>query len=508
MHHRISQSALAAALVLIALAATATAASAKPGDLDQGFGEGGRAASSAPLPEWRDARTRVAAMPDGSDVLAGEQLLLRYGPEGLLDPAFGAGGRLPLPEIEGMRLTISDVAVDPSGRIVVFGTALDLSRTDYIPFYYVGAYVHPSYAVVMRLTSSGQLDPSFGSGRGFVRSTLGLTPNLFVEEALPTGFVPTQELTEVRGVSGTVDALGRPILLASQGYLKPNEHGDELKYETNVIARMTPSGELDGSFGVNGVARIGTQNDQVPALELGGDGSEALLVLTSRIGTELPSRLDELDSTGRPNTAFAKNGGRSDLAPSADIAIDGSGRILVLSAAPGDNIAGHERTSTVMRLTANGKIERGFGDRGSARLVSPKHQGTVAYGSLVVDAGGRALAVGSARIGKSGKAGRKLIVERLTSAGKPDPAFGHGGWVTTGFGAKTRVAAPHRVEASEEYGGNYVTGPNGAPLDSGAQLAGPDAAIDSGGRLVVADSAGSPALQPGGFVLGRYRLGK
>lgn len=393
-----------------------------------------------------------------------------------------------------MPLTISDVAVDPSGRIVVFGTAVDLSRTYSLFFYDHAVAVHPSFAVVMRFTANGRLDPSFGGGSGAVRSTLGLAPNLLPEEHLPVGQVAVPTLTLVRGIAGTVDAAGRPILLASQGYFKENEHGGELGYGANVVARLSPTGEPDGSFGANGVARIGTENDQDAGLDLGGNGSEDQFVLTSGFGGEFPSRLDALDGAGAPITAFAKNGGRGNLAPSADIATDDSGRILVLSAAPGDNIAGHEKASSVMRLATDGKVDRGFGDRGSARLVSPKRQGTVAYGSLAVDAKGRPLAVGAVGIGTSGKAGRKLIVEHLTGAGKPDQAFGHGGWVATGFGAKARIAAPHRVEAPEEAGGTY--------------LAGPDAAIGSDGRLVVADAAGSPALQPGGFVLSRYRLGK
>jgi hypothetical protein len=82
-----------------------------------------------------------------------------------------------------------------------------------------------------------------------------------------------------------------------------------------------------------------------------------------------------------------------------------------------------------------------------------------------------------------------IIAARLQASGKVDPAFGNDGWATTGFGRRTNVAGVREVVSVNRW-----------------KVAGPQAALDSRGRLVVADTARSPQLQPGGIVLARYRM--
>jgi hypothetical protein len=80
-----------------------------------------------------------------------------------------------------------------------------------------------------------------------------------------------------------------------------------------------------------------------------------------------------------------------------------------------------------------------------------------------------------------------LAVVRLQSSGRLDPRFGHRGWIETGFGHATNLAAAHEVARTT--------------------ISGPQAVLDPQGRLVVAAAAQSPQLQPSGIVLARYLLG-
>jgi uncharacterized delta-60 repeat protein len=102
----------------------------------------------------------------------------------------------------------SGLAVQPDGRIVVFGTAI------------VGTFPNSSWEfVVMRLSASGALDPTFGSG-GRVRF------------GFPGG-------DEIAGGGVEIDPQGRIVVV---GY-----HDEDA-----VIARLLPGGALDPSFAGSG----------------------------------------------------------------------------------------------------------------------------------------------------------------------------------------------------------------------------------------------------------------
>lgn len=94
----------------------------------------------------------AAELPDGR-VLVGTSRgeVVRILPDGRLDPTFGTNGRATL-----NGFTADRMALQPDGRILLIG---ELSQP---------AAPTRKYVAVFRLTGAGQIDASFGGGRGFV----------------------------------------------------------------------------------------------------------------------------------------------------------------------------------------------------------------------------------------------------------------------------------------------------------------------------------------------------
>jgi uncharacterized delta-60 repeat protein len=250
-----------------------------------------------------DERSNVLAAPGSAGnllVLAGgtlRQLL----PDGRVDRDFGAGGAVALAGPAGLRLLISDLALDHEGRIVVFGTGENpFLPAEMNPPRGVPTAVHESHAVVLRLTPGGGLDPSFGNG-GYVVTDLGLAP-------------PGSNRPWTRGGHGLVDSKDRPVFVggdyswhceSASSCLRPTP-------QDAVIARLTPDGELDPSFGEgDGVAPIDVSGTVAALAETPG---RAVLVSASRTQDVPPGPPVEegvvirMDGDGRPDATLGPAG--------------------------------------------------------------------------------------------------------------------------------------------------------------------------------------------------------
>ena len=133
------------------------------GSLDGGFGSGGIATLEG-SPYHAEAHA-LALQPDGKIVVAGNDsgrglMLARYLPDGTLDQAFGSGGRV-LTEVVGDSEATA-VAIQPDGKIVAAGRALDGAVSTY---------------AVARYDAAGALDPGFGRG-GVVVTRLSTLPTI------------------------------------------------------------------------------------------------------------------------------------------------------------------------------------------------------------------------------------------------------------------------------------------------------------------------------------------
>ena len=288
------------------------------GALDPTFGSGGIVQTS--LGAGDEVAAALALAPTGDIVVAGsatsggatDVLLLRYRPDGTLDPFFGAAGVVRIPVAGGA--TALAVVVDPASRTTVAGSAaggLLLGRfrndgrpdTDYGP---AGILVTPvggpaAANAIVRIggdrhivagwvrvgadadlllvgyRSNGRLDPDFGSG-GIVVAPLGAGDD--AAQALmetPDGFV-------VAGWSEGSSA--RDI----------------------ALTRYSDEGELDLGFGTGGVVRTAPGSDaQANALAL-EDDDKLLVAGAIETGTGDAMALFRYQTDGSVDTTYGSGG--------------------------------------------------------------------------------------------------------------------------------------------------------------------------------------------------------
>jgi uncharacterized delta-60 repeat protein len=185
------------------------------GSLDPTFGNGGTVFTNMPS-AIDTAAHAVAIQRDGKIVVVGfsfgrDWAIVRYNPDGSLDPTFGAGGFKfvsPL-GIEGDSWA-SAVAIQPNGKLVVGGFT----------------YANGLAFALIRLNANGNLDPSFGSG----------------------GALLTDMLTGMGGDSRVAALAIQPSgKIVAAGYASIRGF-----YSDFALARYTDNGTLDPTFGTGG----------------------------------------------------------------------------------------------------------------------------------------------------------------------------------------------------------------------------------------------------------------
>jgi uncharacterized delta-60 repeat protein len=256
------------------------------------------------------ARALVVA-PDGAVLMASDArrggdaviAVSRYLPDGSLDRAFGSGGTT-FVVLPGRSLTTVGMARDPSGRVVVAGTAYDP----------LGSGSEP---VLARLLPGGAPDRGFGGG----------TPI-----PLPTGLASAA----ARGLA--LDPTGGSIVAVSGRA--------PLRSELAAV-RAGPDGSADESFGIGAVATAPLHDSDTFASAVAVDRDGAI-VLAGTAGDE-PAlvRLEpggDLDPTSAsPSGLFSFPG--SNMRPAA-LAIDPGGRLVLAGSA----FAGGREQIAIVRL--------------------------------------------------------------------------------------------------------------------------------------------------------------
>lgn len=197
---------------------------------DQKFGRGGKVTTD--FPGVRDETASLVAIdPGGKIVAAGTGidssgssalLLARYLSNGLPDQGFGKGGKVVVIPPAGGSFTISDLAMDAAGKIVLTGWISRFGRTRFL---------------LARVSSGGQLDGEFGSG-GLVSYDVS-------------------ETASEKAARVTVDLRGRIVVAG--------ETGEEGGSRRLLVARFSNKGKPDGDFGEGGivVTDIGETQDEM-----------------------------------------------------------------------------------------------------------------------------------------------------------------------------------------------------------------------------------------------------
>jgi uncharacterized delta-60 repeat protein len=364
---------VAIASMLALLLSSARVASAASGEYDVGFGAGGIAGFGGSLLGPQNSASDVLQRADGHLLVAGEHgsafAVVCLAPDGTLDPTFGSGGKLFVPEF-GAGAHAFAVAEQPDGSFVAAGS------TD-----------GPT-PVLVRFDDAGTLDPTFGtSGRVELAIAGGL------------GGVAVQPDGRIVGVGSRRTGVG---------------------LETDLlVVRLSPDGSLDPSFASGGILTIDLDPFELLAdVRLQADGRAVALgsggtgVLAGRDLTLL-----RVGTAGAPDPTFGTGGvTRTNLGASEHggfLALQPDGKIVGGAFGAG---------SHVLRWDAAGILDATFGAAGVRTLPVASFSPGVA-----LQPDGKIVAVATLGVPPT------FVVARLYASGDLDPTFGVGGYRTNPF---------------------------------------------------------------------------
>src|SRR3989344_1132876 len=258
-------------------------AGAATGGLDTTFGDGGRTVTSMGSGDdgdqaWRaalDSSGRIVAVgwTAGADYIAGgddsyDFAVARYLADGSLDSTFGTGGKVKI-DFNGSDDSALAVAIDSSGNIVVGGVTIINSA---------GVYD----IALARLTTSGSLDPTFGTGGKVTTDFGGNTDNL---NAL------------VLQSDGKIVAVGDTISTS--------------RYHLFALVRYNTNGTLDSTFDTDGKVttdfnvNLGTDGVSANAVTL---DASSRIVIAGKVADGYDFALARYNTDGSLDTTFDTDG--------------------------------------------------------------------------------------------------------------------------------------------------------------------------------------------------------
>jgi uncharacterized delta-60 repeat protein len=426
---------------LVACLLCAASAVAAPGEPDGGFSGDGKVKVDVD-PSAQNEADRIETDSAGRYVVlatadSGTGRLLRFQRDGDLDRSFGTDGVAAAPEG-----TWHDVALQPGGGIVLAGT----SKHDF---------------TLARLSPAGRLDPSFGEA-GI--ATLHLDP----EQPL----APDKRLEEAferlaLAPDGRIVAVGD-----MRAYY---ENGMETGHFQlgSAVARFTPTGELDGTFGNGGAISFDPVVDRPGTYGVGDLSSLAIqpdgkVLAGGNIAYDL--LVVRLTATGALDKSFSGNGlarSHADTFISEGEVFHEGAALAVLLQQSGRIIAvGGE---TLIAFRPNGSEDLGFGPRnrnGVAPIQNEELFDEFEPSEGALDAKGRILLAGDS--------GADTTVSRFYPNGEHDPRFGAGGLAELNLTREYLTSSTPGERATD-----LVVALDGAPTTAG---------------YVYSDEHGEPAL--------------
>lgn len=393
---------VAALLIVTALISTGllSRVQAAAGDLDLGFGSGGKVLTSFGAGSSFNWAFDVAVQADGKIVASGAAAndnlaIARYNPDGTLDSTFGVDGQVTT-SLAPSSGRVAALAIQSDGKIVAGG----VTATTGIPM--------ASHFMIARYNPDGSLDTTFGSG--------GITI---------TAFSNNDDLLDLAIQSdGRIIAVGWTTKTSNQS--------------NNVaVLRYNANGTLDNSFGVLGLAEIDAfaRMDIANGVVIQTNGRILVggVTQTSSNFESLDFLLLRLNTNGSLDTSFGMGGkvttdfsGKGDAAEG--IALQPDGRIV---------LGGHSNNGlffsfALARYNGNGSPDTTFGSGGK----------TFAYFYPITPCYATDIALlPNGKIVTSGynysSANLDFMLARFDSTGHLDGGFGSGGKAFTDFSGGT-----------------------------------------------------------------------
>ncbi|MBK7932571.1 MAG: VCBS repeat-containing protein [Acidobacteria bacterium] len=382
------------------------------------FNEAGGDASVRSVTVQSDGKIVVGANRIASS-LTTFGLIIRYTPEGALDPTFGSSPTAP--GIAGVRVPNTDVTevnsviLQPDGKILVAGT--------YEGFEIVGLFV-------ARLNSNGSPDTSFGGAN-----------NGYAAISSTDGGGPAQDIV--------LQPDGKILVAATA----PNLSNQTAEF---AVYRLNADGSHDTSFGVNGVARtdVGTGNDVPFAIALQLDG-RILIGGATNFGVNSNADVAVLRFTANGALDCGFGIGGKVITPLSgfteaisDIKLQSDGKI-VASGTKCDNFGCSSKKGVLLRYTSNGSLDGSFDEDG---VVSLQIQNSVSsdLASLAVQSNGKIVAAGTS---VSTATQSDSLVVRYNNNGTIDSTFSVDGIATNDIGGSHQQSHALTLQAD----GNIVT---------------------------------------------------
>jgi uncharacterized delta-60 repeat protein len=350
--------------------------------------------------------------------------------DGQADPSFGSGGTglysVGFGDYHPFALAAAQ-ALQANGDVVIAGESGDSGGN--------------SDLLVVRLTPSGGLDPSFGDG-GVV--DLNLQPENVRER----------------------DSHATSVAIAADGDIVVGGEVPDGTFDPGdgVVVRLTPDGELDSSFGQDGEVVLPEGDLNGLALTPGGDivvtGSSPVGPGAS-VSPPCCLMVAELTSGGGLDGAFADGGVVTEpdggsLVPGSvgeQVAVQSDGSIDVLGNGLDDGTGGG--TGFVARFTAAGTLDQSFGAGGFASLDLPGLDDPVAE-DLVPTGDGFLVTAG--QVDPADGDENQTVVERFLASGQPDTGFGAGGATVLSGGVQPGADEPGDALAIRSDGSMLIAG--------------------------------------------------
>ncbi|MCB0405433.1 MAG: choice-of-anchor D domain-containing protein [Bdellovibrionales bacterium] len=399
-----------------------SAGSGSGGDLDTSFSGDGMAVSSYGP---NDVLNGVAVQQSGKLVVAGatrlsssydyDIALIRYNSDGSVDTSFGSNG-LTRTDIRGGDDAAYAVALQSSGKIIVVG-------------YSKNQYGNNQAMAIVRYTSNGVLDTSFGGGDGVVLHQFSYDNNDTANAVV-------------------IDSSDRIVVVGKAG--------------TNwIFSRYTSSGSADTSFGTTGslsLSGLATYHSGLSvAIQSNGKIVAAGYAAESNF-TVAGIVLVRLNSNGSADTSFDGDGVKTTALSSGfdmarSIALQSDGKIVV--AGTTYNSTSGEFDFAVLRYTSSGQLDSSF-DADGIKTFSTADSGNHIAESVRVDSNGKIVVAGYT----DGSSDDVFVVARLNTDGSLDSDFGTDGVASLNNGRAHGMALQSDgkiVAVGESSGGNFVT---------------------------------------------------
>jgi uncharacterized delta-60 repeat protein len=404
---------LACAALGLALLLPGALKGASAGWLDPAFGRNGIV---RPTFVGNDQPAGVAVQGEGKIVVAATAFrssaqwsfaIARYLVDGRLDTSFGSAGKVLVDHGSATNGSATAIAVQPDGKIVVVGRA----RKQEPPF--------QSDLALVRLNPDGSLDSGFGQGGKVV--------------------------TDV-GASGTINALtlqadGKIVVAGSRA----NE--TQLDGVDILVARYSSEGSLDPTFDGDGwlVTQLRTTRAEFAyAVAVQRDGAIVVGGAGGFYGEPGISIFDAAVVRYRPDGALdASFGDRGqvlvDLSTNdwlADLLVQTDGKIVAAGTA-GDWRASRPFRFALLRLTADGALDRTFGEGG--KVVTGFARNPFDSAAALVRNPEGTLVVAGGHKARTGEARSNFALARYRANGALDARFGRGGLLQTDLGRDEQI---------------------------------------------------------------------